>query len=79
MSRERTTDSPVQQPLRPTRAQRLAVVAFLAAFGLTIITVLWTSYEVRLARARHAADAAAPGENRTQAEKAGEPATSPAR
>ena len=34
------------QPPRPTRAQRLVAWGFLAAFGLTIITVLLTGLKV---------------------------------
>jgi hypothetical protein len=53
VSRKHETKTEEQRPPRPTRAQRLAVAGFLAAFGLTIITVLLTGYFVRLAASRH--------------------------
>jgi hypothetical protein len=60
VSRGRETDTEVGEAPRPTRAQRLVAAAFLAAFGLTIITVLLTGLWVRSPGARHAAERATP-------------------
>ena len=46
MSRSDETKIDANQPPRPTRAQRLVAWGFLAAFGLTIITVLLTGLKV---------------------------------
>jgi len=49
VSREQPTDPDLQRPPRPSRAQRLAVAGFLLAFGLTILTLLFTAFYRRLA------------------------------
>jgi hypothetical protein len=54
VSRDHRADSEVQQRPRPTRAQRLAVAGFLIAFGLTILTLLFTAFYPRLAGIRDA-------------------------
>src|SRR5262252_5417629 len=46
VSRSDETKIDANQPPRPTRAQRLVAWGFLAAFGLTIITVLLTGLKV---------------------------------
>jgi hypothetical protein len=54
VSRDQRPDSAVPQPPRPTRAQRLAVAGFLIAFGLTILTLLFTAFYPRLVGVRDA-------------------------
>jgi hypothetical protein len=41
---------------KPTRAQRAVAFTFLGAFGLTMLTVVWTGLQVRSPRARNAPD-----------------------
>jgi hypothetical protein len=51
------TEPPVAAPLeqkKPTRGQRAVAVTFLAAFGLTMATVIFTGLEVRSPSARRA-------------------------
>jgi hypothetical protein len=65
---------------RPTRAQRLVAFAFLGAFGLTIVTVLFTGLMARSAKKRHEEPApiAAPAEPSRDAPEAPNPAPSDA-
>jgi hypothetical protein len=58
VSRDHRADTEIQQPPRPTRAQRLAVAGFLIAFGLTILTLLFTAFYPRLVGLRDASKAA---------------------
>jgi len=48
VSREQPTDPDAQQPPRASRSQRLALAGFLIAFGLTILTLLFTAFYRRL-------------------------------
>ena len=65
----------VERP-KPTRAQRIVAAGFLAAFGLTIITVLLTGLWVRAPRSHTGAEAPAPAAG--QSEPAGAaPAATP--
>jgi hypothetical protein len=50
------------EKLRPTRAQRIVAAGFLAAFALTIITVLLTGLWVRAPHSRGATPAAGAAE-----------------
>ena len=60
MSRANETDRQAEQPQRPTRAQRLVAIGFLAAFALTIITLLFTGLEVGAPRGARQAPEASP-------------------
>jgi hypothetical protein len=54
-----SSDAPQPTPARPSGAQRLAVAAFLLAFGLTILTVILTGLAVKAPRSHEPAPAAA--------------------
>jgi hypothetical protein len=53
-------------PKRPSRAQRIAVLGFLFAFGLTILTVLLTGLATRSHDRADAPGAAAPEPDRSR-------------
>jgi hypothetical protein len=53
---EPSTEKPNAQSGAPTPWQRISAYAFLGAFGLTILTVIYTGLEVRSPSARRAPD-----------------------